>query len=140
MKKRVFGCSEADVFCFHFDWLDAVRVAVRKRAVHKERLVLWMKSRFHELDPKEMGIWLRWEEVCLLSRKVWWAVWIGSFWPKIEVFYRPEWTNVGTTWKWILINFKFRNEYYQKIRKSRWKMSHLSRFHVPILSYGPQIV
>ena len=140
MKKRVFGCSEADVFCFHFDWLDAVRVAVRKRAVHKERLVLWMKSRFHELDPKEMGIWLRWEEVCLLSRKVWWVVWIGSFWPKIEVFYRPEWSNVGTTWKWILINFKFRNEYYQKIRKSRWKMSHLSRFHVPILSYGPQIV
>ena len=32
---------------------------------------------------------------CLFSRKVWWAVWIGSFWPKIEVFYRPEWTKGG---------------------------------------------
>ena len=27
---------------------------------------------------------------------MWWAVWIGSFWPKIEVFYRPEWTKGGS--------------------------------------------
>ena len=58
---------------------------------------------------------------CLLSRKVRWAVWIGSFWPKIEVFYRLEWTNGGTTWKWILSIFKFRNEYYNQTGKSRWK-------------------
>ena len=32
----------------------------------------------------------------LLSRKAWWDVWIGSFRPKIEVFYRPEWAKVGT--------------------------------------------
>ena len=34
---------------------------------------------------------------------MWWAVWISSFWPIIEVFYRPEGTKRGTTWKWILI-------------------------------------
>ena len=27
---------------------------------------------------------------CLLSRKVWWVVWICSFCLKIEVFYQPE--------------------------------------------------
>ena len=58
---------------------------------------------------------------CLLSRKVLRAVWIGSFWPKIEVFYRPELTNRGTIWKSILSIFKFRNEYYKQIGKSRWK-------------------
>ena len=58
---------------------------------------------------------------CLLPRKVWWAVWISSFWPKNEVFYRPEWTNGGTTWKWILSIFKFRSEYYKQIGKGRWK-------------------
>ena len=26
---------------------------------------------------------------------MWWALWVSSFWPKIEVFYRPEWTNEG---------------------------------------------
>ena len=35
---------------------------------------------------------------------------IGSFWSKIEVFYRPELTKWETTWKWILSIFKFRNE------------------------------
>ena len=58
---------------------------------------------------------------CLLFRKVLWAVWIGSFWPKIDVFYRPESTNRGTTWKSVLSIFKFRNEYYKHIWKSRWK-------------------
>ena len=57
---------------------------------------------------------------CLLSRKVWWAVWIGSFWPKIEVFYRPEWTKGGTTWKWILSIFKFRNEYYKQLDQKKY--------------------
>ena len=28
---------------------------------------------------------------------------------------------MGTTWKWILSIFKFRNEYYKQIGKSRWK-------------------
>ena len=59
--------------------------------------------------------------MCLLCRKVWWAVGISSFWPKIEVFYRPEWTKRGTTSKWILSIFKFRNEYYSQIGKSIWK-------------------
>ena len=27
---------------------------------------------------------------CLFSRKLWWAIGVGSFWPKIEVFYRPH--------------------------------------------------
>ena len=30
---------------------------------------------------------------CLRSRKVWWVVRISSFWRKIEVFYRPDWTD-----------------------------------------------
>ena len=40
---------------------------------------------------------------CLLSRKVWWAVRISSFWQKIEVFYRPEWTKVMN----LKMNFKY---------------------------------
>ena len=48
---------------------------------------------------------------CLPSGKVW----IGSFWPKTKVFYRPEWTKRGTTWKWILSIFNFRNEYYKHL-------------------------
>ena len=58
---------------------------------------------------------------CLLSRKVLWAVGIGSFWPKIEGFYRPELTSRGTTSKSILSIFKFRNEYHKQIGKIRWK-------------------
>ena len=33
------------------------------------------------------------------SREVWWIFWIGSFWPKLEVFYRPDWTKGRTRWK-----------------------------------------
>ena len=58
---------------------------------------------------------------CLLSRKVWWAVWIGSFGSKIEVFYRSEWINRWTRWKWVLSIFSFSNEYYKQIGKSSWK-------------------
>ena len=58
---------------------------------------------------------------CLLFRKVWWAVWIGSFWPKIEIFYRPEWTTWGTIWKWISSIFKFRNEYCKQLDRKRQK-------------------
>ena len=78
-----------------------------------------------------MGIWL-WQEDktflvtsgLLLFRKVWWAVLISTFWPKFEVFYRLKWTN-GTpheNWAWILSIFRFRNEYYKQIGKSRWKI------------------
>ena len=31
----------------------------------------------------------------LLSRKVWWAAQIGSFWPKVDVFYRSKWIMEG---------------------------------------------
>ena len=41
--------------------------------------------------------------------------------PKIEVFYRPEWTKWGTTWKWILTCFKYKSECYKQSGKSRWK-------------------
>ena len=36
-------------------------------------------------------------------------------------FYKPEWIIRGTTWKWILTIFKYKNEYYKQSRKSRWK-------------------
>ena len=32
------------------------------------------------------------------------------YYPKIEVFYRPEWTKRGTTTKWILTIFKYKDE------------------------------
>ena len=83
----------------------------------------------HELEPKKMSIFLRrvdkpWYRFlvtseCLLSRKVWWVVWIGSFWPNIEVFYRPEGAKEGTTWKWILSIFQFRNEYYKQLDQKK---------------------
>ena len=43
---------------------------------------------------------------CLISSKVWWAVQIGRFWPKIEVFYKPE----STTWR---DHMKMNFEYFQ---------------------------
>ena len=63
---------------------------------------------------------------------MWWAVWIVSFRPEIGLFYRPEWTKGGTTWKWILSIFKFRNEYFKQLdrKKQMKKVGHLSSFHV----------
>ena len=57
---------------------------------------------------------------CLLSREVWWAVVVGSFWPNIQVFYRPEWTK-GVPMKMNFEYLKFRNECYSYSGKSRWK-------------------
>ena len=59
----------------------------------------------HELEPKKWVYEFLVTSDCLLSRKVLWAVRIGSFWSKIEAFYRPEWTKGGTTWKLILSIF-----------------------------------
>ena len=57
--------------------------------------------------------------------------------PKIEVFYRPEWTKWGTKSKWILTIFKYKIECYKQSVKNRWKKwGHLSSFHVSFLSYG----
>ena len=63
MKKRVFECSQADLLSASIlcDLMLLV-VRVRKRAVHKECLVLGMKFLVHELDPKKIGIWLRRED------------------------------------------------------------------------------
>ena len=36
--------------------------------------------------------------------------WIDSFFPKIEVFYRPEWTKGESAWKWILTIFKYKKK------------------------------
>ena len=53
MKKRVFECSEADLLSVsNLSDLMLLVVRVRKRAVHKECLVLGMKCIVHELDPK----------------------------------------------------------------------------------------
>ena len=58
-KKRVFECSEANLlFVSILPDLMLLVVGVRKRAVHKEGLVLGIKCIVHELDPKKMGIWL----------------------------------------------------------------------------------
>ena len=82
----------------------------------------------HELDPKKWvfsgGGWTKHNRFlvtlrCVVSRKVWWAIWMGSFWPKIKVCYRPEGTKAGTTWKWILSIFKFRNEYYKQLGQKK---------------------
>ena len=40
---------------------------------------------------------------------------------KIVEFYKLEWIKMGTTWKWILTIFKYKNKYYKQSRKSRWK-------------------
>ena len=69
--------------------------------------ILFEKHLLHELitffgcTRGENIMWVTWR--CLLSRKVWWVVRIGSFCKK---FYRPECTKWGTTLKWILTNFK----------------------------------
>ena len=48
----------------------------------------------------------------LLSRKVWWAARISSFWLKIELFYRPLWNKDGTPDKnefWVFSNSEMLN-------------------------------
>ena len=54
---------------------------------------------------------------CLLSRKVWWAVRIGSICRK---FYRPEWTKWGEHMK---MNFDYfqKQKCYKRSGKRRWK-------------------
>ena len=53
-KKRVFACSETDLLSASIlPDLSLLVVGVRKRAVHKECLVLGMKCIVHELDPKK---------------------------------------------------------------------------------------
>ena len=105
-KKRVFECWEADLLSVSI-FLDLVLlvVGVRKRAVHKEYLVIGNKMYSPWAAPSPPKKWVfrsGWRTKqyrllvtsgCLLPRKVWWVVWISSFWPKNEVFYRPEWTN-----------------------------------------------
>ena len=56
---------------------------------------------FHSGGKTEYGFLVT--SGCLLFRKVWWVVQIGSFWPKIEVFYRPEWTK----WKHLTRPFTY---------------------------------
>ena len=59
---------------------------------------------------------------------------------EIEVFCRPEWTKVMN----LKLNFKYfqiQKWILQADRKSRWKKwCHLCSFHVPFLSYDPEIV
>ena len=98
-KKRVFECSEADFLSvFILPDLMLLVVGFRKRAVHKECLVIgnemyspWAAPPLKKKRTKQYRLLVT--SGCLLPRKVWWAVWIISFWPKNEVFYRPEWTN-----------------------------------------------
>ena len=66
---------------------------------------LWCSDVVHELEPKKWVYAFLVTSGCLLSRNVLWAIRIGSFWPKIEVFYRSEWTKGVTTWKLILTIF-----------------------------------
>ena len=74
----------------------------------------------HELEPKKRVYEFLVTSGCLLSRKVLWAVRIGSLWPKIEVFYRPEWTKGGTTWK-LVLTIKFLQHKNTKQAKTNWQ-------------------
>ena len=57
MKKGVFECSETDLLSVSIlSDLMLLVIRVRKRAVHKECLVLGIKFIVRELDPKKMGI------------------------------------------------------------------------------------
>ena len=85
----------------------------------------------HELDPKKMGIWLwpgdktlyrflvSWR--CLLSRKVWWAVCVGSFWQKLRYFTDQN----GPNGDHMKMNFEQKSEKREfkreKVGKIRWQ-------------------
>ena len=56
-EKRVFECSEANLLSVSIlSDLMVLVVRVRKRAVHKECLILGMKCIVHELDPKKKWV------------------------------------------------------------------------------------
>ena len=40
-------------------------------------------------------------------------------WSKIELFYRPEWTKGGTTWKWMLSIFQIQKWILQTVRAEK---------------------
>ena len=42
---------------------------------------------------------------CIFS-EVWWAIQFGSFYPKIELFFKPEWTKGGPHKNkfWVFLN------------------------------------
>ena len=79
---------------------------------------------------------------CLLSRKVWWVVRIGSFFSKLRYFTKQNGPKGGPRENefWLFSNTKM-NVTNSSSGKSRWKKwGHLSSFHVSFVSYGPKIV
>ena len=101
----------------------------------------------HEMEAKNMGIWLRQVDKtyrflvtsgCLLSRNVWWAVQIGSFWLKNEYFTDPngpkdEGALENEFWVFSNSEMNVTKSYSGNIRWKKW--GHLSSFHVSFLSY-----
>ena len=60
---------------------------------------------------------------CLLSRKVWWVVWIGSFCPKLRYFTDQNGPNGGPHQNefWPFLSIKMNVTNSQSVQ-SRWKM------------------
>ena len=94
----------------------------------------------HEMEAKNMGIWL-WQvdktyrflvtSGCLLSRNVWWAVQIGSFWLKNEYFTDPngpkdEGALENEFWVFSNSEMNVTKSYSGNIRWKKW--GHLSSF------------
>ena len=75
----------------------------------------------HKLIPffgspwEKNKIWILVTSDCLLSRKIWWAVRIGSFYSTLRYFTDQKRQKGGTTGKWTLTIFKYKNEYYKQL-------------------------
>ena len=60
----------------------------------------------HELEPKKWVYEFLVTSGCLLSRKIWWAVLIGSFWPK-------NWSILQTRMNQRRVQVKMNFDYFQ---------------------------
>ena len=61
---------------------------------------------------------------CLLSRKVWWVVWIGSFWPKLRYFKNQNGPHQNEFWLFSNTKMNIKN----RVGKADEKMGSLSSF------------
>ena len=72
-------------------------------------------------------IWILVTSGYLLSKKVWWAVRMDSFCPKLRYF-RPEWNKGGDHTKMNLDYFQIQEWTLQTVREEKAKMKKMAQF------------
>ena len=127
----------------HVLWLFTVFILNISSSIYQTSLIVHQLTPFFWLPSGNItlhGFLIN--SACRLSRKVWWAVQNGSFFPKLSYFTDQNGVKERSHGNefWLFSNTKM-NTTNNTIGKNRWKKwGHLSGFHVSFLNYGPWIV